>query len=117
MVCITSLFFSVTFCSSLTIDNGWLSTDNVHYSVVVIARCLEGFMFAEGIVAKALECLEFGVWNDTLTSCIRECTSTRCRNDNVLPPKFALLVSSSANLINIVIFVFLVTDGIAVRSY
>jgi Sushi repeat (SCR repeat) len=81
---ILTVFFTVTYCPSLTIDHGWLSTKDVQYSVVVTAHCNHGFMFAEGIVTKALQCLEHSTWNDTFVNCIREFMSI-CSGWNFRP--------------------------------
>ena len=53
-------------CPSLKSDHLILSTDLAVYDTVVTVTTEPGYIMENNTISKALRCLEYGVWNDSV---------------------------------------------------
>lgn len=65
----------------MMLTNASLSTELAIYSRVVEASCPLGYHFPDFTTVIYIQCEEFGVWNDTVNSCIGESSkASYCRS-------------------------------------
>ena len=48
---------------------GHLNTTLTVYDTVVIAWCDHGYHFIDNEMMKAVQCMEYGIWNATIPNC------------------------------------------------